>query len=84
MTVCAPKSSSREAARDKYQGEGERDLWNQYHAKKRRDTNRGKHVLEQDESKNHRDTATTAVAATNRQNARERKRDMLAQSGDGQ
>ena len=50
----------------------------QYHARKRTDTNRGEHVLEQEESKNHRDTATTAVTATNRHNARERKRDMLA------
>ena len=56
----------------------------QYHARKRRDTNRGERVLEQEESKNHRGTATTAVTATNRQNARERKRGMLAPSGDGQ
>ena len=35
-------------------------------------------MLEQQESKNYRGTATTAVTATNRQNARERKRDMLA------
>ena len=55
----------------------------QYHARTWRDTNRGKHVLEQEESKNHRDTAATAVTATNRQNARERKRGMLAPSGDG-
>ena len=41
-------------------------------------------MLEQEESKNDHDTATTAVAATNRQNARERKRGMLAPSGDGQ
>ena len=64
--------------------ERKRDLRNQYHARKRRDTNRGEHVLEQEESKNHHDTATTAVTATNRQDARERKRGMLAQSGDGQ
>ena len=65
------------AAGDKCQGEAER-LRNQYHARKRRDTNRGEHVLEQEESKNHHDTATTAVTATNRQDARERKRGMLA------
>ena len=82
-SIVAAAAATREATRDKCQGEGERDLWNQYHARKRTDTNRGEHVLEQEESKNHRDTATTAVTATNRQNARERKRDMLAQSSDG-
>ena len=65
--------------------ERERDLWNQYHARKRRDTNRGERVLEQEESKNHHDTATTALTATNRQNATERKRGMLAHTKwDGQ
>ena len=83
-TTTAEAATAGEATRDKCQGEAERDLRNQYHARTRRDTTRGKHVLEQEERKNHHDTATTAVTATKQQKSTERKRDMLAPSGEGQ